>query len=207
MKGISLLIPFLLISICVCKDELLQKMYDEVAKNYTQMPNDSYKYVKGLKTKVQTISNIIDKSKISDLKKVGIPEEIVDAIELEDIGTFTQTNITFNETYNMTYVDYHIGCSIGKGNKVRFAYFSVKAEAKIVKELQKKMVRKCSGRRCYNVFEFVEINNLSQEHLSNAFKRIVARMKYELLNKIKALMDLTSDADNFLTNSQLKFLA
>ena len=107
-KRISLLITFILISICVCKDELLQRIYDKVAENYTQMPYDSYKYVKGLKTQVQTISKIIDKSKIVDLKKVGIPEDIVDAIEFETIGTFVQTNVTFNQTYNMTSVEFHV---------------------------------------------------------------------------------------------------
>ena len=171
------------------------------------MPYDSYKYVKGLKTQVQTISKIIDKSKIVDLKKVGIPEDIVDAIEFETIGTFVQTNVTFNQTYNMTSVEFHVGGSVVKENKVRFAYFSVKAEAKIVKELQKKLVKKCPGRRCYNVFVFVENNNLTQDHLANVFKCVIAKIKSELLNKIIALMELTSDGENFLTNSQFKFLA
>ena len=34
----------------------------------------------------------------------------------------------------MTSVEFHVGGSVVKENKVRFAYFSVKAEAKIVKE-------------------------------------------------------------------------
>ena len=49
MKGISLLITFILISICVCKDELLQRIYNKVAENYTQMPYDSYKICKRIK--------------------------------------------------------------------------------------------------------------------------------------------------------------
>ena len=43
----------------------------------------------------------------------------------------------------MTSVEFHVGGPVVKENKVRFAYFSVKAEAKIVKELQKKLVKKC----------------------------------------------------------------
>ena len=100
----------------------------------------------------------------------------------------------------MTSVEFHVGGSVVKENKVRFAYFSVKAEAKIVKE-------NVQGRRCYNVFVFVENNNLTQDHLANVFKCVIAKIKSELLNKIIALMELTSDGENFLTNSQLKFLA
>lgn len=77
MKALSLILLLLLISFSFSKkDELLQKMYDDLSKRKIEIPNDYFKYIKNFQVKMSTITKIINKSQLSSLEAIGIPTYI-----------------------------------------------------------------------------------------------------------------------------------
>lgn len=76
MRTLSILYFLILLSFVISKDDLLQKMYDNIEKDKVQMPTNYYNYIKNIKVKIQTISKIIDKSLLTTLDKVGVPKNL-----------------------------------------------------------------------------------------------------------------------------------
>ena len=216
MKPIYFLVLLVLLSFCYSKsDELLQKMYDDIKKDQTTMPSDYYRYIKNVRTKIDTISQIIDASQLSSLEKIGIPRNMAMSLELAqytvDHYHFTlDTGYSFNPTTNKTSVVIQAGASIIKGDKARFAYFKVTVDADMIRQKDKKVIEHCKKKRkhCWNEIKYEERKTFTQEDSEKINKSMIGRAQADLLTRIKTVMDLSSDSEKFLFDTtNLKFLA
>ena len=216
MKILSLILLLLLISFSLAKkDELLQKMYDDLSKRKIEIPNDSFKYIKNFQVKMSTISKIISKSQLSSLEEIGIPKYI--SLRFKNATYSTTDIITSKENWGLTLTPsstqtssfYEIGAAQIKGDKARFAYFNITGTADTIKQKEKKVVEKCQQqpyRVCWNEIQYVERNVFTQDEIVKISDTMYGKVRKELLNAIKLLMDISTDGDNFLS-TDLKFLA
>lgn len=192
MKAILILLPLLLFSITICKDTLLEQLYDTIMKNKTVMPSDSDKYVKDFNVSFQLMDKTVDKSLIPKMKEEGLLQIIDESIYAECISTRTTFDIIFDKTYNKTSVN-----AIEMGNKVRFAYYEAKVESKIIKQKEKIIETKCKKGKCYSVITFKDKNTLSKEEV----KKIVS------CNQAKAEEIVLKEIKKSIARTDLKFLA
>ena len=214
MKPIYFLVLLVLLSFCYSKsDELLQKMYDDIKKDQTTMPSDYYRYIKNVRTKIDTISQIIDASQLSSLEKIGIPRNMAMSLELAQYTNYhlaLDTGYSFNPTTNKTSVVIQAGASIIKGDKARFAYFKVTVDADMIRQKDKKVIEHCKKKRkhCWNEIKYEERKTFTQEDSEKINKSMIGRAQADLLTRIKTVMDLSSDSEKFLFDTtSLKFLA
>lgn len=216
MKPIYFLVLLVLLSFCYSKsDELLQKMYDDIKKDQTTMPSDYYRYIKNVRTKIDTISQIIDASQLSSLEKIGIPRNMAMSLELAQYTVdhyyfALDTGYSFNPTTNKTSVVIQAGASIIKGDKARFAYFKVTVDADMIRQKDKKVIEHCKKKRkhCWNEIKYEERKTFTQEDSEKINKSMIGRAQADLLTRIKTVMDLSSDSEKFLFDTtSLKFLA
>lgn len=216
MKPIYFLVLLVLLSFCYSKsDELLQKMYDDIKKDQTIMPSDYYRYIKNVRTKIDTISQIIDASQLSSLEKIGIPRNMAMSLELaqytvDHYHLALDTGYSFNPTTNKTSVVIQAGASIIKGDKARFAYFKVTVDADMIRQKDKKVIEHCKKKRkhCWNEIKYEERKTFTQEDSEKINKSMIGRAQADLLTRIKTVMDLSSDSEKFLLDTtSLKFLA
>ena len=216
MKPIYFLVLLVLLSFCYSKsDELLQKMYDDIKKDQTTMPSDYYRYIKNVRTKIDTISQIIDASQLSSLEKIGIPRNMAMSLEMaqytvEHYHLALDTGYSFNPTTNKTSVVIQAGASIIKGDKARFAYFKVTVDADMIRQKDKKVIEHCKKKRkhCWNEIKYEERKTFTQEDSEKINKSMIGRAQADLLTRIKTVMDLSSDSEKFLFDTtSLKFLA
>ena len=216
MKPIYFLVLLVLLSFCYSKsDELLQKMYDDIKKDQTIMPSDYYRYIKNVRTKIDTISQIIDASQLSSLEKIGIPRNMAMSLELaqytvDHYHLALDTGYSFNPTTNKTSVVIQAGASIIKGDKARFAYFKVTVDADMIRQKDKKVIEHCKKKRkhCWNEIKYEERKTFTQEDSEKINKSMIGRAQADLLTRIKTVMDLSSDSEKFLFDTtSLKFLA
>ena len=216
MKPIYFLVLLVLLSFCYSKsDELLQKMYDDIKKDQTIMPSDYYRYIKNVRTKIDTISQIIDASQLSSLEKIGIPRNMAMSLEMaqytvDHYHLTLDTGYSFNPTTNKTSVVIQAGASIIKGDKARFAYFKVTVDADMIRQKDKKVIEHCKKKRkhCWNEIKYEERKTFTQEDSEKINKSMIGRAQADLLTRIKTVMDLSSDSEKFLFDTtSLKFLA
>ena len=216
MKPIYFLVLLVLLSFCYSKsDELLQKMYDDIKKDQTTMPSDYYRYIKNVRTKIDTISQIIDASQLSSLEKIGIPRNMAMSLEMaqytvDHYHLALDTGYSFNPTTNKTSVVIQAGASIIKGDKARFAYFKVTVDADMIRQKDKKVIEHCKKKRkhCWNEIKYEERKTFTQEDSEKINKSMIGRAQADLLTRIKTVMDLSSDSEKFLLDTtSLKFLA
>lgn len=216
MKPIYFLVLLVLLSFCYSKsDELLQKMYDDIKKDQTTMPSDYYRYIKNVRTKIDTISQIIDASQLSSLEKIGIPRNMAMSLEMAQYTVAhyhlaLDTGYSFNPTTNKTSVVIQAGASIIKGDKARFAYFKVTVDADMIRQKDKKVIEHCKKKRkhCWNEIKYEERKTFTQEDSEKINKSMIGRAQADLLTRIKTVMDLSSDSEKFLFDTtSLKFLA
>ena len=216
MKPIYFLVLLVLLSFCYSKsDELLQKMYDDIKKDQTIMPSDYYRYIKNVRTKIDTISQIIDASQLSSLEKIGIPRNMAMSLEMAQYTVAhyhlaLDTGYSFNPTTNKTSVVIQAGASIIKGDKARFAYFKVTVDADMIRQKDKKVIEHCKKKRkhCWNEIKYEERKTFTQEDSEKINKSMIGRAQADLLTRIKTVMDLSSDSEKFLFDTtSLKFLA
>ena len=216
MKPIYFLVLLVLLSFCYSKsDELLQKMYDDIKKDQTIMPSDYYRYIKNVRTKIDTISQIIDASQLSSLEKIGIPRNMAMSLEMaqytvDHYHLALDTGYSFNPTTNKTSVVIQAGASIIKGDKARFAYFKVTVDADMIRQKDKKVIEHCKKKRkhCWNEIKYEERKTFTQEDSEKINKSMIGRAQADLLTRIKTVMDLSSDSEKFLLDTtSLKFLA
>ena len=216
MKPIYFLVLLVLLSFCDSKsDELLQKMYDDIKKDQTIMPSDYYRYIKNVRTKIDTISQIIDASQLSSLEKIGIPRNMAMSLEMaqytvDHYHLALDTGYSFNPTTNKTSVVIQAGASIIKGDKARFAYFKVTVDADMIRQKDKKVIEHCKKKRkhCWNEIKYEERKTFTQEDSEKINKSMIGRAQADLLTRIKTVMDLSSDSEKFLFDTtSLKFLA
>ena len=216
MKPIYILVLLVLLSFCYSKsDELLQKMYDDIKKDQTIMPSDYYRYIKNVRTKIDTISQIIDASQLSSLEKIGIPRNMAMSLEMAQYTVAhyhlaLDTGYSFNPTTNKTSVVIQAGASIIKGDKARFAYFKVTVDADMIRQKDKKVIEHCKKKRkhCWNEIKYEERKTFTQEDSEKINKSMIGRAQADLLTRIKTVMDLSSDSEKFLFDTtSLKFLA
>ena len=216
MKPIYFLVLLVLLSFCYSKsDELLQKMYDDIKKDQTIMPSDYYRYIKNVRTKIDTISQIIDASQLSSLEKIGIPRNMAMSLEMAQYTVnhyhlALDTGYSFNPTTNKTSVVIQAGASIIKGDKARFAYFKVTVDADMIRQKDKKVIEQCKKKRkhCWNEIKYEERKTFTQEDSEKINKSMIGRAQADLLTRIKTVMDLSSDSEKFLFDTtSLKFLA
>lgn len=216
MKPIYFLVLLVLLSFCYSKsDELLQKMYDDIKKDQTTMPSDYYRYIKNVRTKIDTISQIIDASQLSSLEKIGIPRNMAMSLEMaqytvDHYHLALDTGYSFNPTTNKTSVVIQAGASIIKGDKARFAYFKVTVDADMIRQKDKKVIEHCKKKRkhCWNEIKYEERKTFTQEDSEKINKSMIGRAQADLLTRIKTVMDLSSDSEKFLFDTtSLKFLA
>ena len=216
MKPIYFLVLLVLLSFCYSKsDELLQKMYDDIKKDQTTMPSDYYRYIKNVRTKIDTISQIIDASQLSSLEKIGIPRNMAMSLEMaqytvDHYHLELDTGYSFNPTTNKTSVVIQAGASIIKGDKARFAYFKVTVDADMIRQKDKKVIEHCKKKRkhCWNEIKYEERKTFTQEDSEKINKSMIGRAQADLLTRIKTVMDLSSDSEKFLFDTtSLKFLA
>ena len=216
MKPIYFLVLLVLLSFCYSKsDELLQKMYDDIKKDQTIMPSDYYRYIKNVRTKIDTISQIIDASQLSSLEKIGIPRNMAMSLEMvqytvDHYHLALDTGYSFNPTTNKTSVVIQAGASIIKGDKARFAYFKVTVDADMIRQKDKKVIEHCKKKRkhCWNEIKYEERKTFTQEDSEKINKSMIGRAQADLLTRIKTVMDLSSDSEKFLFDTtSLKFLA
>ena len=216
MKLIYFLVLLVLLSFCYSKsDELLQKMYDDIKKDQTTMPSDYYRYIKNVRTKIDTISQIIDASQLSSLEKIGIPRNMAMSLEMaqytvDHYHLALDTGYSFNPTTNKTSVVIQAGASIIKGDKARFAYFKVTVDADMIRQKDKKVIEHCKKKRkhCWNEIKYEERKTFTQEDSEKINKSMIGRAQADLLTRIKTVMDLSSDSEKFLFDTtSLKFLA
>ena len=214
MKPIYFLVLLGLLSFCYSKsDELLQKTYDDIKKDQTIMPSDYYHYIKNVRTKIDTISQIIDASQLSSLEKIGIPRNMAMSLELAQYTHYhfaLDTGYSFNPTTNKTSVVIQAGASIIKGDKARFAYFKVTVDADMIRQKDKKVIEHCKKKRkhCWNEIKYEEGKTFTQEDSEKINKSMIGRAQADLLTRIKTVMDLSSDSEKFLFDTtSLKFLA
>ena len=216
MKPIYFLVLLVLLSFCYSKsDELLQKMYDDIKKDQTTMPSDYYRYIKNVRTKIDTISQIIDASQLSSLEKIGIPRNMAMSLEMaqytvDHYHLTLDTGYSFNPTTNKTSVVIQAGASIIKGDKARFAYFKVSVDADMIRQKDKKVIEHCKKKRkhCWNEIKYEERKTFTQEDSEKINKSMIGRAQADLLTRIKTVMDLSSDSEKFLLDTtSLKFLA
>ena len=206
MKPIYFLVLLVLLSFCYSKsDELLQKMYDDIKKDQTTMPSDYYRYIKNVRTKIDTISQIIDASQLSSLEKIGIPRNMAMSLELAQYTVdhyhfALDTGYSFNPTTNKTSVVIQAGASIIKGDKARFAYFKVTVDADMIRQKDKKVIEHCKKKRkhCWNEIKYEERKTFTQEDSEKINKSMIGRAQADLLTRIKTVMDLSSDSEKFL---------
>ena len=216
MKPIYFLVLLVLLSFCYSKsDELLQKMYDDIKKDQKIMPSDYYRYIKNVRTKIDTISQIIDASQLSSLEKIGIPRNMAMSLEMaqytvDHYHLALDTGYSFNPTTNKTSVVIQAGASIIKGDKARFAYFKVTVDADMIRQKDKKVIEHCKKKRkhCWNEIKYEERKTFTQEDSEKINKSMIGRAQADLLTRIKTVMDLSSDSEKFLFDTtSLKFLA
>ena len=216
MKPIYFLVLLVLLSFCYSKsDELLQKMYDDIKKDQTIMPSDYQRYIKNVRTKIDTISQIIDASQLSSLEKIGIPRNMAMSLEMaqytvDHYHLALDTGYSFNPTTNKTSVVIQAGASIIKGDKARFAYFKVTVDADMIRQKDKKVIEHCKKKRkhCWNEIKYEERKTFTQEDSEKINKSMIGRAQADLLTRIKTVMDLSSDSEKFLFDTtSLKFLA
>ena len=216
MKPIYFLVLLVLLSFCYSKsDELLQKMYDDIKKDQKIMPSDYYRYIKNVRTKIDTISQIIDASQLSSLEKIGIPRNMAMSLEMaqytvDHYHLALDTGYSFNPTTNKTSVVIQAGASIIKGDKARFAYFKVTVDADMIRQKDKKVIEHCKKKRkhCWNEIKYEERKTFTQEDSEKINKSMIGRAQADLLTRIKTVMDLSSDSEKFLLDTtSLKFLA
>ena len=216
MKPIYFLVLLVLLSFCYSKsDELLQKMYDDIKKDQITMPSDYYRYIKNVRTKIDTISQIIDASQLSSLEKIGIPRNMAMSLEMaqytvDHYHLALDTGYSFNPTTNKTSVVIQAGASIIKGDKARFAYFKVTVDADMIRQKDKKVIEHCKKKRkhCWNEIKYEERKTFTQEDSEKINKSMIGRAQADLLTRIKTVMDLSSDSEKFLFDTtSLKFLA
>ena len=215
MKILSLILLLLLISFSLAKkDELLQKMYDDLSKRKIEIPNDYFKYIKNFQVKMSTITKIINKSQLSSLEAIGIPTYI--SLKFKNATYSTTDIITSKENWGLTLTPtstqtssfYEIGAAQIKGDKARFAYFNITGTADTIKQKEKKVVEKCQqpNRVCWNEIQYVERNMFTQDEMVKISDYMFGKVRKELLNRIQLLMDISTEGDNFLS-TDLKFLA
>ena len=207
MKIFSLIILLILSSFVVSKDELLQKMYDSLAEEKQAMPSNYYRYVRHAPVKIQIISKIIDKNRLSSLDKVGIPKHM--AMKFESVlysEIVTDRTSYLNDISNLKY---EFGGAMKKGEKVRFAYFDVTVKAETIQQINTIIIPHKKRRKTWNEIKRVP-RGFTTEEIKIIRDYLLYRAQTELMNKIKTLMEITSDGDNFLTDAtvdNLKFLA
>lgn len=216
MKQISFLLLVVLLSFCYSKsDAFLQRLYDDIKKDQVQIPTDYYKYIKNVKTKIDTITRITDVSKLSSLEKVGVPKHIAMSLELAEFTvdkyhSFKDYGFTFNPTTNKTSVVLEVGAVTIKEDKARFAYFKVTVDATMIRQKEKKIVEHCKKhhKHCWNEIVYEERKYFTQEDSEKIQKSMFGKAYSDLLLRIKTLMDINADGDNFLADtSNFKFLA
>ena len=190
-------------------------MYDDIKKDQTTMPSDYYRYIKNVRTKIDTISQIIDASQLSSLEKIGIPRNMAMSLEMaqytvDHYHLALDTGYSFNPTTNKTSVVIQAGASIIKGDKARFAYFKVTVDADMIRQKDKKVIEHCKKKRkhCWNEIKYEERKTFTQEDSEKINKSMIGRAQADLLTRIKTVMDLSSDSEKFLFDTtSLKFLA
>ena len=207
MKIFSLIILLILSSFVVSKDELLQKMYDSLAEEKQAMPSNYYRYVRNAPVKIQIISKIIDKNRLSSLDKVGIPKHM--AMKFESV--LYSEIVTGRTSYlnDISNLKFEFGGAMKKGEKVRFAYFDVTVKAETIQQINTIIIPHKKRRKTWNEIKRVP-RAFTTEEIKLIKEYLLYRAQTELMNKIKTLMEITSDGDNFLTDAtvdNLKFLA
>ena len=207
MKIFSLIILLILSSFVVSKDELLQKMYDSLANEKQAMPSNYYRYVRHAPVKIQIISKIIDKNMLSSLDKVGIPKHM--AMKFESV--LYSEIVTGRTSYlnDISNLKYEFGGAMKKGEKVRFAYFDVTVKAETIQQINTIVIPHKKRRKTWNEIKRVP-RGFTTEEIKIIRDYLHYRAQTELMNKIKTLMEITSDGENFLTDTtvdNLKFLA
>ena len=208
MKTFSLIVLFLLSSFVLSKDELLQKMYDNLAKDHKSVPVGYTKYLRNVKVTIQIISKIIDKSLLTTLDKVGVPTHIARGFNRANYAKYTfQSSNELNTLGNSTSYTLQYGGAMAKGDKGRFAYFEVVVKADHVQQKEKILIKHGKGRKAWTEIKYKD-RGFTADELGFIRDYLRARAESDLLYKIKTLMEITPDGDNFLTDvSNLKFLA
>ena len=207
MKIFSLIILLILSSFVVSKDELLQTMNDNLVKKQQAMPSNYHRYVRNAQVKIQIISKIIDKKMLSSLDKVGIPKHM--AMKFESVlysEIVTDRTSYLNDISNLKY---EFGGAMKKGEKIRFAYFDVTVKAETIQQINTIIIPHKKRRKTWNEIKRVP-RAFTTEEIKLIKEYLLYRAQTELMNKIKTLMEITSDGDNFLTDAtvdNLKFLA
>ena len=197
MKAISILLPLLLFSFTLCKDELLEQLYDTVMENKTVMPSDSDKYVKDFNVSFNSTDKTVDKSLVPNMEKEGLLQVIVDSIDAECVSMRTKFDIKFDKTYNKTVFVFGAVNAREMGNKVRFAYYEATVESKIIKQKEKIIQTKCKKGKCYSVITFKDKDTLTKEDVKKIVECNEAKAQEIVLNEIK----------KSIARSNLKFLS
>ena len=207
MKTFSLIILLILSSFVISKDMLLQTMYENLGKKQQEKPSNYYNYVRNAQVKIQIISKIINKTMLASLDKIGIPKHMAEKFKAAFYaGTITTETVQSNSISNLKY---EFGGVMGKGEKARFAYFDVTVNAETIQQKQTIIIPHKKRKKTWNEIKHVP-RGFTAEELQLIKKYLVYRAQSELMNKIKTLMEITSDGENFLTDvnvDNLKFLA
>ena len=207
MKTFSLIILLILSSFVVSKDMLLQTMNDNLVKKQQAMPSNYYRYVRNAQVKIQIISKIIDKNMLSSLDKVGIPKFMAEQFKAAlYAGSITTETV---HSFDISNLKYEFGGAMKKGEKIRFTYFDVTVKAETIQQINTIVIPHKKRRKTWNEIKRVP-RAFTTEEIKLIKEYLVYRAQTELMNKIKTLMEITSDGDNFLTDAtvdNLKFLA
>ena len=208
MRTLSILFFLILSSFVISKDDLLQKMYDNIEKDKVQMPTNYYSYIKNIKVKIQTISKIIDKSLLTTLDKVGVPKNLANHFKMANFAKIVSGEEYEASIYNKTTTAvFQYGAAMVKGDKGRFAYFEVSLEAENIQQKETIVIPHKKKKKTWNEFKVVN-RSFKSEEVNIIKKYLRARAQIDLLNRIKTLKELTTDGDNFFVDTtNLKFLA
>ena len=156
MRTLSILFFLILSSFVISKDDLLQKMYDNIEKDKVQMPTNYYSYIKNIKVKIQTISKIIDKSLLTTLDKVGVPKNLANHFKMANYAKIVSGEEYEASIYNKTTTAvFQYGAAMVKGDKGRFAYFEVSLEAENIQQKETIVIPHKKKKKTWNEFKVV----------------------------------------------------
>lgn len=203
-------IVFLLVlaSFVVSKDDLLQNLYDGIVKSQSQMSSAYYQYLRNTKVNIQMISKIVDKSTLFSLEKVGIPKEMAEKFKDANWASIVTCNgFQMKMSANSVSYVFQIGAAKVKEEKGRFAYFEVSIDAEPVQQKERVVIQHKKGKKTWSEIKYIP-RSLKQEDLELIKKYLKAKAEADLLLRLKTLIEINTDDDNFLAETNnLKFLA
>lgn len=195
----KIIIGLILLTLCSCGSKFLDSLHKEISKLSDVIPPNSAHLISSMNSYLNTITNSIDKNKISQLGQLGVPEYTVDLFKGALYGADVKTNtFTFENTPSDATLIEGVGAISVVGNEARFAYVEAHCNGNLIpqkinvptKQCKKRFLRK---KKCWWNDNWV-VRGFNGGEILLIKSALRAKSVQEIKKRIKALSDITTVA-------------